>query len=189
MSLVVVERSFPEPFTAEALQGYEERGAGCLEVHGARFLYRYVGAERTRMVCLFEAPDAESVRRAQTSARIPFDRVWTARVVAYAGPAPQGEVVLVERTLPEPVDEGRLREAAVLAAACLDRQDCRIHRSYLSIDGRRSVCIFTGPDAESVRRAQCQARLPYELAWPAALFDPRLAREPEAVALAGAVAR
>src|SRR5262249_8897234 len=128
-------------------------GAPCLAVHGARFLYRYFSADRTRMTCLFEAPDAESVRLAQGSARIPYDRVWTARLVSHAMGEPEGDVVFVERTLPESVDEEGLREAAARAAECLDRQGCRILRSYLSVDGRRAACVFTCPDAESVRGA------------------------------------
>jgi hypothetical protein len=189
MSLVVVERSFPEPLGAETLRGYEERGAGCLEVHGARFLYRYFSADRTRMTCLFEAPDAESVRLAQGSARIPFDRVWTARLVPHAVGEPECDVVFVERTLPEPTDEARIREAAARAAECLERQGCRILRSYLSVDGRRAACVFTGPDAESVRRSQCQARLPYDRAWPAIVYDVRPAEEREAAPAAPAAVR
>jgi len=187
MSLVVVERSFPEPVGAETLRGYEERGARCLAVHGARFLYRYFSADRTRMTCLFEAPDAESVRLAQGSARIPYDRVWTARLVSHAMGEPEGDVVFVERTLPESVDEEGLREAAARAAECLDRQGCRILRSYLSVDGRRAACVFTGPDAESVRRSQGQARLPYDRAWPAIVYDARPAEERETLAAPVAV--
>src|SRR5262245_11287203 len=125
------------------------------------------------MTCVFEAPDAESVRLAQTSARIPFDRVWTARLVPHVMGEPEGEVVFVERTLPESSDEDGLRAAAARAAECLDRQGCRILRSYLSFDGRRAACVFTGPDAESVRRSQGQARLPYDRAWPAIVQDAR----------------
>jgi hypothetical protein len=183
MSLVVVERSFPQPVAPETLRGFEERGARCLEIHGGRFLYRYFSVDRTRMTCLFEAPDAESIRLAQGSARIPYDRVWTARVISHAAGEPEGDVVFVERTLPEVVNEEDLREAAVAAAECLERQGCRILRSYLSFDGRRAACVFTGPDAESVRRSQCQARLPYDRAWPAIVYDARPAQEREAVAI------
>jgi hypothetical protein len=29
------------------------------------------------MICLYAAPDAEAVRRAQSTAQMPFDGVWT----------------------------------------------------------------------------------------------------------------
>jgi len=36
----------------------------------------YVSADRSRGLCVFEAPDAESVRIAHRSANVDFDRVW-----------------------------------------------------------------------------------------------------------------
>jgi hypothetical protein len=77
---IVVERTFSEPVRFEEIQSLEDRGAWCLEMHGVRFLKTYFSADRRRMLCVYEAPDAESVRLAQTKAKMPFDRVWTASV-------------------------------------------------------------------------------------------------------------
>ncbi len=49
-----------------------------MELHRVRALQSYVSADRRRMICIFEAPDAESVRKANTTAVLQFDRVWTA---------------------------------------------------------------------------------------------------------------
>jgi hypothetical protein len=80
MEIVVVERTFAEPVEFEVIQALEERGAWCLEAHRVRFLRTYFSADRRRMICVYEAPDAESVRLAQTKAEMPFDCVWTASV-------------------------------------------------------------------------------------------------------------
>jgi hypothetical protein len=80
MEMVVVERTFAEPVRFEDIQALEDRGAWCLEMHGVRFHKTYFSADRRRMICIYEAPDAESVRLAQTKAAMPFDRVWTASV-------------------------------------------------------------------------------------------------------------
>ncbi|MBZ0252845.1 MAG: DUF4242 domain-containing protein, partial [Candidatus Methylomirabilis sp.] len=48
--------------------------------HNVRLLRSYVSPDRLRMICLFEAPDAESVRIANRKAGLPVDRVWTASV-------------------------------------------------------------------------------------------------------------
>lgn len=77
-SLVLVERSFPEPVRFEDIQDLESRGAWCLELHRVRFLRTYFSLDRRRMICVYDAPDAESVRLAQTKAGLPFDRVWSA---------------------------------------------------------------------------------------------------------------
>jgi hypothetical protein len=73
---VVVERRFEEPVTVESLQAIEDAAAWCLELHKVTFLRTYFSADRTRMLCLYQAPDAESVRLAQQQAKMPVERVW-----------------------------------------------------------------------------------------------------------------
>jgi hypothetical protein len=132
-----------------------------------RFLRSYFSRDRRRMICLYEAPDAEAVRLAQEKAGVPFETAWTSRVVRHPGAEPAGDAVVVERTLPQPLDEVALRDAAAGGAWCLDQHGCRIVWSYLSNDGRRVVCVFAGPDAESVRQVQRQTGMPFDTAWPA----------------------
>ncbi|MBZ0252844.1 MAG: DUF4242 domain-containing protein [Candidatus Methylomirabilis sp.] len=75
---VVVERTFPEPVRFEEVQAREDAAAWCLEAHGVRFLRTFFSADRTRMICVYEAPDAESVRLANRTAGLPFDAAWAA---------------------------------------------------------------------------------------------------------------
>jgi hypothetical protein len=82
METVVVERNFEQPVDVEALQSCEERAQWCLEAFNVRFLHSYVSPDRKRMICVYEAPDAESVRKVNTTNKIPFDRVWSASVLA-----------------------------------------------------------------------------------------------------------
>ena len=172
MSTVVVERAFAEPVAFEEIQAIEERGAWCLDAHGVRFLRTYFARDRRRMICLYEAPDAESVRLAQEKAGVPFERAWAARVVRHPADEPAGDAVVIERTLPQPMDESAIRDAARRGAWCLEQHGCRTVWSYLSSDGRRAVCVFAGPDTESVRQAQKQSGMPYEAAWPATVHEP-----------------
>ena len=85
LELVIVERSFPEAVRFEALQAQEDAGAWCLGLHRVHFLRTYFSADRCRMICLYEAPDAESVRRAQKQIEMPLDDVWTAELVEGMG--------------------------------------------------------------------------------------------------------
>jgi uncharacterized protein DUF4242 len=166
VSVVLVERSFKEPVAFEDFRG---RGASCFELHRVRFLRAYSSRDRLRMICLFEAPDAESVRIAQEMSGMPFDAAWTARVVPHGADLPGGEAIVVERILARPVDETAVLEAAARAAWCLEQRGCRSVATYLSGDGLRTVCVYTGPDAESVRQAQKQIGMPFDLAWPASV--------------------
>jgi hypothetical protein len=40
-----------------------------------------LSADRRRMVCEFEAADAQTVREVQSVAKMPFERVWPADVI------------------------------------------------------------------------------------------------------------
>jgi len=172
MSLVLVERSFAEPVAFEDIQAIEVRGAWCLEAYGVRFLKTYFSRDRRRMICLYKAKDAESVRLAQKKAGVPFVEAWAARTIRHQAVEPAAETVVVERVFPEPVDDEALRSAAASAAWCMQTWGARIEWSYLAPDGRRCLCIFAAPDAESVRRAQKQSGLPFESVWPATVHEP-----------------
>ena len=41
----------------------------------------------------------------------------------------------------------------------------RFLKSFFSRDGRRMLCLYEAPDAEAVRIAESQAKVPYECAW------------------------
>ncbi|MGN6183771.1 MAG: DUF4242 domain-containing protein [Thermoanaerobaculia bacterium] len=77
MELVVVERSFEEPVSYEEIQARENESAWCLDVHRVKFLHTYLSKDRKRMICLYEAPDAEAVRRANETGGLPFEKVYT----------------------------------------------------------------------------------------------------------------
>ena len=73
---VVVKRRFDAPVTLEEVQAIEDAGASCLEMRGVEFVCTLFSSDRTRMVCLYHAPDAESVREAQREAGMPFESIW-----------------------------------------------------------------------------------------------------------------
>lgn len=86
-ALVVVERSFAEPVRFDDLQSVEDRGAWCLGVNRVAFLMSWLGLDRKRMLCLYDAPDAESVGRTNARLGLPVDRVWSAELYVCEAPA------------------------------------------------------------------------------------------------------
>ncbi len=78
MAILIVEQTFEVPLTDEEHDRAANRLDPCLEQHGARWMRSYLAADRLRMVCEFEAPDAEAVRASYRSAGCKFGRVWTA---------------------------------------------------------------------------------------------------------------
>ncbi|SFU73258.1 nickel-binding protein [Halomonas korlensis] len=78
---VLVERAFDEPVVLAHLQAREDAEAACLQHHRVRFVRTFFAHSRRRMICLYQAPDAESVRLAQHQAGMPFERVWAFHAV------------------------------------------------------------------------------------------------------------
>ena len=72
---VLIERSFGTPVTPEEIQAAEEKG-WCAQAHRVTFMRTYVSIDRKRMICLYRAPDAESVRLAQRYMKMPVDALW-----------------------------------------------------------------------------------------------------------------
>lgn len=77
-TLVVVERCFDQAAEFAALQAIEDRSRWCLDQYRVRFLRTYFSTDRRRMICLYDAPDAEAVRTAQLQAGMPLSRAWPA---------------------------------------------------------------------------------------------------------------
>jgi hypothetical protein len=80
MAVMVVEQSFDPAITSEELNAMARRVDPCLEAHGARWMRSYISSDRKRVLCEFEAADAEKVRESYRSAGVKFDNVWTADV-------------------------------------------------------------------------------------------------------------
>jgi hypothetical protein len=76
---VLVDRRFEQPAVLAEIQAIEDAGAGCLQTHRVRFVRTYFSSDRKRMMCLYRAPDAESVRIAQREAGMPVERVRAIR--------------------------------------------------------------------------------------------------------------
>jgi len=79
---VVVERHFDTPVTLAGIQALEDASAHCLESRRVRFERTFFSRDGTRMICIYRAPDAESVRQAQRQAGMPVARVWAFQRIA-----------------------------------------------------------------------------------------------------------
>jgi hypothetical protein len=80
MARLILEKEFDPPLTRELHDGESQQVEPCLEAYGVRWIRSLISSDRRRMLCEFEAPDAESIRAAFRSARVPFARVWTAEL-------------------------------------------------------------------------------------------------------------
>jgi hypothetical protein len=77
---VVVERRFDPPINMEKLVSLMEGAESCLETYGVSYRGGHLAHDGTRMLCIFQAPDAEAVRQTNQDADMPVERLWTATV-------------------------------------------------------------------------------------------------------------
>jgi hypothetical protein len=81
MPRIIVERSFDSPPSDEDLTAADIRERPCLHIYGVVRRRSLLSADRLRMVCEYEAPDAESVRKVQREAGNQFERIWAGSVI------------------------------------------------------------------------------------------------------------
>ncbi len=84
MVTLVVERTFTEPLTEEDLAAVQERMGPCLEEYDVTWVRSYFSQDRRRMICHYEAADAEAVRASNRAAEALFESVWSAEILAPA---------------------------------------------------------------------------------------------------------
>ncbi len=86
MATLVLEQTFEKPISVEEMNDSAKRLDKCLEAFGARWMRSYLSKDRKRIICEFEAADAEQVRSSYRSAGLNFDRCWTADVYSREKP-------------------------------------------------------------------------------------------------------
>ena len=174
MACVLVERSFETPVELPQLHAQEVAVAWCLELHGVRFQSTFVSTDRRRMVCRYDAPDADAVRKTQDTGALPYERIWSAiQVPGFPDPAPADfETVVVERDWTQsPVTVDRVGDLMRAAADCMNRLRTTLAVSYVALDGRHQICVFRAPDAEAVRRANGESGIDMLRAWKASVHE------------------
>ena len=76
MDYVVLEREFPEPLTPEDVTRLAAE-TQCLELYRVKPVRSYLMPDGRRMVCIFQAPDAEALRAVARSNDFPSAIIWS----------------------------------------------------------------------------------------------------------------
>lgn len=89
MSLVIVEILADSPLTPESPTDTDLRVLACLAERNATWRYSLLSRARLRMICTFDAPDAESVRESYRQGGGIFSRIWARELIQPQGIQPQ----------------------------------------------------------------------------------------------------
>ena len=108
MARVLVEQQFTEPLTDDRYAAFSKRLDPCLEIRDGMWRRSSLAVDRLRMLCEFEAPDAEAVREAFRHVGNPVRARLDGECVRDRGLSPAaGEA----RRAPRPEVPGRRRAA------------------------------------------------------------------------------
>ncbi|MBW4517729.1 MAG: DUF4242 domain-containing protein [Timaviella obliquedivisa GSE-PSE-MK23-08B] len=77
MVRVLVEKAFKPPITEDKWNHDIAIGIPCHQAHDVKWIRSMMARDHISVVCEFEAPDAETVRRSFRKAGLPFVRIWT----------------------------------------------------------------------------------------------------------------
>lgn len=168
MSDVFLERQFADPLTDDDLVSMARGSSACFDLHRVDWQESFLSSDHTRLLCHYRAPDAESVRTALRSLDADMRIHWPGTVHEAPDRTPEeilGANVMVHRTFDDPVTLEYLQAIEDENIGCLETHRVHFMRTFFSTDRRRMACLYTAPDAESVRIAQRQATMPFDSIW------------------------
>lgn len=175
---VVSERRVEPPLQITDVPAIAAEAAWCMEQYRVSHVTSLLSLDGHRLVCLFNAPDADAVRNVLRQLGAAIERAWTASihgppshpVTAPLAAGTEGRVV-IERSFAQPVEFADIQSIEHRSAWCLEQHHVRPLRSYFSTQRRRMICVYAARDSESVRVAQTQAGLPFERVWTASVYE------------------
>jgi len=77
MPHVIVEYLFDPPATDALFDESGKRLGPCLQERNIAWVESFVSLDRRRRICVFQSPDADSVRSAFRTANVKIERVWS----------------------------------------------------------------------------------------------------------------
>lgn len=78
MAVIIVEERFDPPIDTSQGSPVADAVSPCLGVYAVEWLSSYIASDGSRCVCVYQAKDAESVRKVYRTAGVPFENVWAA---------------------------------------------------------------------------------------------------------------
>lgn len=170
MESIVMLRRFEPPLDQQDFYRIAEESVGCLSIYRADWQESLLAEDGHSLICRFEAPDAESIRQLSRGDGAQEKTVWSGTV--HDTDRPGLATVVVERRFDEPTTVEALQALESAGAWCLELYRVTFLRTFFSTDRRHMLCLYRAPDAESVRRAQAQAKMPVHQVWACKNYTP-----------------
>ncbi|MBD1845763.1 DUF4242 domain-containing protein [Cyanobacteria bacterium FACHB-63] len=174
MSLVIVETVTEQPMTDAYLEEADQLALPCLEAHNVTWLHSLLSSDRHQMICIFDAPDAMSVRNSYAKLGLQKYAIWAGEIIQSEDIQPLPE--LAEHSVIKVHDptssETNWNEAQQKFSQCCVAHGINWLRAYVSLDRTRTIYEFMTPDVESLRNIQHQVNLSCDGIWSGQLLIP-----------------
>ncbi|HEY9600880.1 MAG TPA: nickel-binding protein [Allocoleopsis sp.] len=179
MVRVILERSFntplPMPMTYEAWKDMHQQVDSCLYLRGVSWIRSLISKDGCRCICEFEAPHADAVQEACRESGTAFERVWRAEIL----PGAESDTTLscqspiaAEVRYDPPMTKEVWDIASQKALPCYRELEVRRFFSFMSPDGKQSICLFEASSADAVRSVYRKVGIPFKQIWRSQLITP-----------------
>jgi hypothetical protein len=81
MAHFMVDKIFEQPLSDKEIELSFSQLTPCLNQYGVRWLQSFLSKDRKRMLCTFEAADAESLRMAHHIASVDYEKIWATDIL------------------------------------------------------------------------------------------------------------
>lgn len=177
MTDVILERKFDPALTVEDVWQMAADSGGCFDIHRVQWNNSMHSSDGQRMCCWFSAADLESARLALRQMGEDTSLLWRGTVHTPPGIDEEdiaGANVLVERSFDSAVTLQEIQDIEDAGIHCLQTRNVRFIRTFFSADQKRMICLYSAPDAESVREAQRGAAVPFDDVWGFRMLGPNM---------------
>lgn len=171
MTDVFYLRPVDPPINLEDLPGMIQYAAGCFDLHHVDWKHSFLSADGRRMLCWYQAPDAESARLALRELGSNLHAVWAGKVTGEGAKSPSISTanLLAEVLFTTPLSTDDLASHV----AAVERQGVTVVRGILSNRRTQWIGLLKAQDEQAARSALERAGLSAELVWPCTPVTPK----------------
>jgi hypothetical protein len=153
MSSVFYLRPIEPAIEPADVQTMATQAGGCFNLHRVNWRHSYLSVDGGRMLCWYEAPDAESARIALRELGSDMNAVWAGTVLGDTSDIPVDGAIVAELSFDEPLDpEARERLLDALARTLVSA-GMTLVASFGSLNGAHVIAVVSGADEQAVRDA------------------------------------
>jgi hypothetical protein len=173
MSLVIVENPGEQLLTDEVIHEADQRVLPCLQARNATWQCSLLAIDRQRMICTFDAPDAESVRDSYRKAGFPSRTIWAGELIKLTNSTPSHSTMrcVIEGTYP-PLSKTDWDEISHKMQHCCAEHEMEWLQSYISRDRTKVIYELIASNIQLVQEASHKLGITCDRIWSAEALKP-----------------